>query len=183
MIRLETKLQTIRGIGPKFISRLGKMGIINVRDLLWHFPSRYEDFSKVVKISDLEINQVATIQCTIKKISLRRSFRRRLFLVEATAEDESGEIGVIWFNQPYLTNILTPGKTINLAGKVVLGNDDMYISNPMYEFVSREGVTKHTARLTPIYKETKGLTSKAIRYLVKPVLDHVEKTLEWIPEI
>ena len=182
MIRLETKLQTIRGIGPKFISRLGKMEILNVRDLLWHFPSRYEDFSKVVKISDLEINQVATVQCTIKQISLRRSFRRRLFLVEATAMDESGEIGVIWFNQPYLTNILTPGKIINLAGKVVLGNDDIYLSNPMYEFVSREGTTKHTGRLTPIYKETKGLTSKAIRYLTKPVLDHLEKMPEWIPE-
>ena len=49
MIKLETPLYSIRGIGPKFFERLEKFGIKNIRDLLWHFPFRYEDFSKISK--------------------------------------------------------------------------------------------------------------------------------------
>ena len=182
MVPLITPLSAIKGIAPKFLTHLSKLHITTVHDLLSHFPTRYEDFSRIVKIADLEVNQVATIQCVIKKISLRRSFRRRLFLIEAVASDDTGDISAIWFNQPYLTSIIRPGKLMNLAGKVIISNDNMCLSSPMYEFVGKkESVTRHTARLTPIYPETKGLTSKAFRYLVKPLLDHAEKIPEWIP--
>ncbi|NCN25899.1 DNA helicase RecG, partial [Candidatus Falkowbacteria bacterium] len=72
MIKLSTPLFEIRGIGPKFFERLKKFGLITVKDLLWHFPFRYEDFSQISKIADLKINQTATVSGVISDIKVHR---------------------------------------------------------------------------------------------------------------
>ena len=102
MLILATSLSEITGIGPKFLDRLKKLNIKTVGDLLWHFPFRYEDFSQIYKIAELQVGQQATIQGTIASISLRRSWQKRMFIVEALISDETGSIRAIWFNQPYL---------------------------------------------------------------------------------
>ncbi len=193
MLNLETSLSEIYGIGPKFLERLKKLRIESVGDLLRHFPFRYEDFSQIYKIAELKAGQQATVQGIIANISLRRSWQRRMFLVEALISDETGSIGAIWFNQPYLKNILHKGISANFAGKVTVSKNKLYLSNPVYEFInSRESAskffesasireTRHTARLVPIYPETKGLTSKGIRYLIKPILENLEKIPEFLP--
>ena len=76
MIALSAPLVEIRGIGPRFITKLKKLGIETVKDLLWHFPARYEDFSQIYKITDLIPGQEATIQGVVKKVGGRRTWRR-----------------------------------------------------------------------------------------------------------
>lgn len=182
MLKIETELAKIRGIEEKFLKRLKKLEINSVRDLLWHFPSRYEDFSKVVKIEELQINQAATICAEVKKISIRRSWRRNMVIIEALLADETGGIKAIWFNQPYIARILRVGEEANFAGKITASDDEVYFSSPTYELVRGKNETKHTARLVPIYPETKNLTSKGIRFLTKPILTNLEKLTEFIPE-
>ena len=75
-IKLITELKQIRGINSRLLARINRMGIKTVKDLLWHFPFRYEDFSAVVKISDLSVNQTATIQCLVRKIDIRRTWQK-----------------------------------------------------------------------------------------------------------
>ncbi len=193
MIALETPLTSIRGIGQKFTSKLKKMGIETVRDLLWHFPSRYEDFSQIYKIGDLIPNQEATVHGVIEEIETRRAWKRNLTITEALLTDESGSIRAVWFNQPYIKNTLVPGRLANFSGKVTAGKEDIHFSNPTYELVKTQNhadITRtyadtnpiHTARIIPIYPETKGLTSKGIRYLVKPILDNLPRLLDPLPE-
>lgn len=182
MLKIETELAKIRGIEEKFLKRLKKLEINSVRDLLWHFPSRYEDFSKVVKIEELQINQAATVCAEVKKISIRRSWRRNMVIIEALLADETGGIKAIWFNQPYIARILRVGEEANFAGKIMASDDEVYFSSPTYELVRGKNETKHTARLVPIYPETKNLTSKGIRFLTKPILTNLEKLTEFIPE-
>ena len=160
------------------------MGLKTVADLIWHFPSRYEDFSQIYKISDLEPGQQATIQGLIKKIDTRRSFRRRMTIVEALIQDETGSIRAVWFNQPYLKNTLHPQRLMNFSGKVSISENDLYLSHPDYELSnSAQGQdTRHTGRLVPIYPETKGLTSRALRFIIQPVLRDLEKMPEFMPE-
>ncbi len=184
MIKLDSPLYSIRGIGPKFFERLKKFGIQTVRDLLWHFPFRYEDFSKISKISDLKINQSATISGVIADIKAHRTWKKRMFIVEALITDDTGSIKAVWFNQRFLLAILKKGKIINLAGKVVeTDKGGICLTHPIYEFSSGdEGEeTKHTGRLVPIYRETKRLTSKAFRFLLKPLLENLEKIKEPLP--
>lgn len=184
MPKLDDSLSGIYGIGPKFLERLENLKIETVGDLLWHFPFRYEDFSQIYKIAELKAGQQATVQGIIADISLRRSWQRRMVLVEALINDETGSIKAIWFNQPYLKNTLRKGKLANFAGKVSLSKNKIYLSNPIYEILNGENEeeeTKHTGRLVPIYPETKGLTSKGIRYLIKPILENLAKIPDFLP--
>lgn len=183
MISISTEISNIKGLAPRFLAKLAKLGIKTVRDLLWHFPSRYEDFSAITRIADLESNQNTTIQGAIRRVSLRRTARRHMVIVEAEIMDDSGSINAIWFNQPFIAKTLRPGRLASFAGKAIFGEDGLYLSNPSYELLnSFDSETKHTAGLIPIYPETKGLTSKGLRYLTKPILGSLEMIDEFIPE-
>ena len=181
MIALETPLDVIPGVGPRFGAKLRRLGIDTVGDLLRHFPFRYEDFSQIYPIAHLEPGQHATIQGTVEKIDVRNTWRRHMTVVEARIKDESGEIRAVWFNQPYVKNVLAPGRLANFSGKVSVSDEDIYLSHPTYELVGREE-TRHTARLVPVYPETKGLTSKGIRFLVQPILANMARLTDWLPE-
>lgn len=185
MITPRTHLSEIQGIGPRFLNKLKRLKIETVKDLLWHFPTRYEDFSKIYKIADLIPGQEATIQGVVKEIGGRRAWHRRhLYIVEALISDESGSIRAVWFNQPYIRNILRPGRLANFSGKIATSDErELYLSNPTYELISEHfrHETKHTGRIVPVYPETKSLTSKGLRYLIKPVLNEFQELPEIIP--
>lgn len=183
MLTLNNEIAQIKGLAPRFLAKLNKLHIRTIRDLLWHFPTRYEDFSTVVRITDLEGNQNATVQGVVRKVGLRRTMRKHMVIVEAQIMDDTGAINAIWFNQPYIAKILRPGRLASFAGKVAFAEEGLYLSNPSYELInSFTSETKHTAGLIPIYPETKGLTSKGLRYLTKPILSNLEQLEDFIPE-
>ncbi|HUX36144.1 MAG TPA: ATP-dependent DNA helicase RecG [Candidatus Paceibacterota bacterium] len=182
-INLQVPLSEIKGIPPRFAKSLGKLKVFTIKDLLWHFPSRYEDFSEVVSIANLEPGQQVTVQGIVEDIKMRRSFRRRLVVTEALIRDDSGTIKAVWFNQPYLVNTLRPGRSANFSGKVSVGDNEIYLSHPAYELSSgMKSEMNHTGRLVPVYPETRGLTSRGIRFLVQPILKSIGDIPEWIPE-
>ncbi len=187
-MKVDTELSKIPGIGPKFLTRLQKLKIQTVSELLRHFPFRYDDYSKIAPIAELKINEPATIQGVVKKISLRRTWRRHMTIVEALIADDSGGIKAVWFNQPYITQILKVGTQANFAGKIISSDRDTYLSNPTYEVTSSNSFAgsssgpKHTAGLIPVYPETKGLTSKGLRFLIKPILKSLEHIDDFVPE-
>jgi len=218
VITLQTPLAEIKGIPPRLLKRLEKLKILTIKALLWHFPSRYEDFSEILPIAQLEPGQQVTIQGVVRDIKFRRSFRKRFVIVEARIADNSGEIKAVWFNQPYLLNTLRAGRAANFAGKVSSGENEIYLSHPSYELIdtgtyaddiprqnkfgagqaytdpdntsvqyeptpgSHGSEYAHTGRLVPIYPETRGLTSKGIRFLVQPILKSIGEIPEWMPE-
>lgn len=182
MVRLYSELAKIKGIAPKFVKNLAKLDIYTVKDLLWHFPFRYEDYSEIVKIKDLKPNQTVTVVGEVKKISLRRTFRKRMTLVEAIIADETGGVKALWFNQPYVVHSLKTGRRFNFAGKLIERRGEVYLSNPAYEILTSLADTKHTAGLIGIYSETKHLTSRGIRFLIKLILKNLEPLEDWIPE-
>lgn len=201
MFKLLDPVSKIRGIGPRYLKYLEKLEIKTIKDLLWYFPFRYEDFSKIKKINEVVLNEKTSIIGVVKKISLHRSFKKRMFIIEALIEDETGQITAIWFNQIYLLKNIPPGTKISLSGKVIMRGKKFVLSNPSYEIISRGGEKKvsldkrnqraekifyeelkHTGRLIPIYSETKGLSSRALRYFIKPLLETTQKVIEPLPD-
>ncbi|MCL4403989.1 ATP-dependent DNA helicase RecG [Patescibacteria group bacterium] len=177
----ETPLASIRSIS-RFAPRLKNLGLVTVRDVLFHFPARYEDYSEIYNIADLIPNQEATVQARVDEIEGRRAFRRNLYVVEALLSDDTGSIRAVWFNQPYIRNILGPGRVFNFSGKVTQSRTgEIHLSSPTYEAANSFGGTKHTARIVPIYPETRGLTSKGLRFMIKPILDEVRPLPDPIP--
>ncbi len=178
----ETPLAEVRSIGARFGAKLKRLELQTVRDLLFHFPARYEDFSRIYDIADLIPNQEATVQARVDEIDGRRAFRRNLYIVEALISDETGSIRAVWFNQPYVRNVLQPGRTFNFSGRVTQSKTgEIHFASPTYESAEALGETKHTARIVPVYPETKGLTSKGLRFMVKPVLDELKALPDPIP--
>jgi len=188
-LKLSDSVSKARGIGPRYLRYLEKLGIKTVKDLLWYFPFRYEDFSKIKKINELQPETRASIKGVVKKTSLRRSFRKKMFILEALIEDETGEIIAIWFNQPYLRKNIPLGATISLSGKIAQKGKRIIISSPAYEIISQQTTDKnlpketlHTGRLVPIYSETQGLSSRALRYFIKPLLKITINLKETLPD-
>ena len=181
-VRLYGAIEEIPGIQQRFIAKLRKLGIETAWDLLMHFPTRYEDWSEVARIADLKSGDEKTIRGLIQNSNQTRAWKRRMTITEILVGDESGSIRAVWFNQPYIGKMLQPGKEISVAGKVTLKKNELLFSNPRFELITKKGPTKHTGRIVPVYPETRGLTSKGIRFLIEPLLRELPRLEEFIPE-
>ena len=170
ILNLYSSIEEIPRVGPAFQKKLKRMGINTVRDLLFHFPHRYEDFSKITKISEVKLNGTFCIQGKILEIKNIRTWKKRMILTKAIVQDESGAIKVIWFNQPYLAKTFKKGDNISLVGRTSLGEEGMYLANPGYEKLSESKDFLHTSRIVPIYPETEGLSSRWLRYILRPLI-------------
>ncbi len=185
-IASDTPLFEVVGARVPALRRLEKMGIKTVHDLLWHFPTRYEDFTKIYPIAELEPGQQATITGVVEEIQSKHSWRRAMSIVEATIADETGTIRAVWFNQPYVANVLKVGRMANFAGKASTSEEgEIYLNNPVYEAIHMRDAThqemNHTARLVPVYPETRGLTSRGIRFVTQALFHKKPVMKEWIP--
>ncbi|MCD6233229.1 ATP-dependent DNA helicase RecG [bacterium] len=172
-MNLETPIKEIPKIGPFFLRKLQRMGIRKVKDILFHFPHRYENFSNIGPISKIQLNQTCCVLGKILEIRNSRTWKKKMLLTQALIEDKSGAIKAVWFNQPYLNKVLKKGDNVCFAGKVSLEKDGLYLSNPAYEKItSPQDLSNltHTGRIVPVYPETEGLSSRWFRYILKPLL-------------
>ena len=170
-------------ISRAYQQKLKRLGIQRVADLLFHFPHRYEDFSKIVKIKDIRLGKICSIQGKILEIENTRTPRKRMILTRAIVSDDTSAIKVVWFNQPYLIRVLKSGDRVSLAGKIALAQDGIFLSNPAYEKLEPKGDLTHTGRIVPVYPETEGLSSKWLRRILKPLLiQFKDKIPETLPE-
>ena len=94
-ITLNTPLKTIPRIGPVYIEKLKKLGLKNVRDLLFYFPFRYNDFSEILPIDKIEEGQVVSVRGKIIDIRNVRTKFKRMNLTEALIEDESNRLDAV----------------------------------------------------------------------------------------
>jgi ATP-dependent DNA helicase RecG len=171
---LSTPVEQILRIGPVYQKKLKKLGIKTVRDLLFHFPHRYEDFSNIIPICKIKLNENCCIRGKLLGIETNRTWKKRIFLTQAVIQDKSGTLRVIWFNQPYLNKILKSGDTVYLAGRTNLDKHGLYLSNPVYEKTSNFDVLisnlTNVGRLVAVYPETEGLSSRWLRQIIKGAL-------------
>ena len=133
MVDISLPIEQLKSVGPRNLPRLGKLGIKTVKDLLRHFPVRYEDYSRVIPISEIEPGQKVSIQGEVIKMSNRMIFPKRMSITNALVGDETGAIKVVWFNQPFIANSLREGTFVSLAGKANLDKHGLYLSSPTYE--------------------------------------------------
>ncbi|MFC1663237.1 ATP-dependent DNA helicase RecG [Patescibacteria group bacterium] len=181
MLTLTTPIDLVPHVGPKTSARLKKLDIKQARDLLSHWPHRYEDFSAVKNISHIIIGEINTVKGNITLIRNRRSWqRRRLIVTEAIIEDQSGSAKVLWFNQAYLIKSLKPGDEIILAGKVSTKSSVPLFISPSFEKVKEDQT--HVGRLVPIYHTTEKLTQRQLRYIIKGLMPLIDKLPDFLPK-
>lgn len=176
-LSLDTPVRYIPHIGPVMAERLSDLDIYTVRDLLYHVPFRYDDFSLVSPIARVRPGETVTVNGTIDSI---RAFYTKTGkkIQEAVVSDSSGKLTVIWFNQLYLLKILHPGDYVHLSGKIDWFGSRVVMSNPSYE----QGTSLHTGRLVPVYPETAGVSSKWLRSRIAFLLKTIA-VIDFLPNV
>jgi len=181
-MELQTPLTDAGRVFKLFAKRLQKLNIFTLEDFLFHIPTRYEDYSLISKIMHVQPGEVVTVQGTVLEIkNIYTKFRKQI--QKATIVDDSGNLEVTWFNQPFITRIIHQGDLISLSGKVELFLNKATMISHDYEVVADFSQTIHTGRLVPIYPETQGISSKWLRKTIYNLLqNHKQKLFEYMPD-
>jgi len=167
-MNLSSPVATIPKIGPKYKTLLEtKLDISTVQDLLYHFPFRYDDYSAIKNIKELMPEETATVKGLIGQVQniFTRNGRR---LTRAKLVDYTGNINIIWFNQHYIKNLISPSKTYAVSGRVGEFDKKLCFINP--EIEEEREYSLNTGRLVPIYPEAAGVSSKWLRSRINDVL-------------
>ncbi len=171
-------ITTLKGVGDSVAARLQKLGIAKIEDVIYNFPRKYQDFSNVTRIANISPGLV-TLKVTISQAK-GRYVRRGMHITEAVASDETDSVRIVWFNQPYRAESIKKDKEYYIAGEFGLHYGRLSIVNPHVELVSDFPV--NAARIIPIYKETKGVTSKQVRKIVREVIPYMRDIPENLPD-
>lgn len=173
---LTDTVTTISGIGPNTAQKLKKLGISTVQDLIHYYPRTWDDFSNIIDISQIVINEKNTIKAELISISQFRSPYKRMNITNAIFKDASGNLKVTWFNQPYLIKNLIKHQTYLLSGKVSKYQGKLTLNSPIAELADKSPL--HSGRIVPVYPLTEGLTSRILRKIIL----HLTKTIKSIPD-
>ena len=149
---------------------LEKLGIHSVRDLLYHFPARYEDQGPTGTIAGVSVGSDVTLYGTIRKPEAKKSWKSKRPMAEAWLEDASGRVKLRWFSQPYIAKMLTDGMVVRATGKVTGTEKSFYIANPeidrtpvdpedVHDTLFKGSDVAHNDAIFAIYPESKGISS------------------------
>ncbi len=177
---LNAPVSGLQGVGKAQAAKLAGLGIMSIYDLITNFPRRYEDYSAVTPVAKMHPGLV-TIEAEINHIT-GRYVRRGMHITEAIAQDKSGSVRLVWFNQPYRATQIKPNEKYFIAGEYALRRGRFNITSPSVEMVSDFPV--NSARIIPVYRETSGLKSNAIRRMIRSALlatgDLPEELPSWL---
>ncbi len=174
---LSTRITELRGVGEELAKKLAILGVKTIGGLIENYPRRYEDYSNVVPLEKIRPG-VVSIEARIGQVT-GRYVRRGMHITEALASDDTGSVRLVWFNQPYRAGAIKPNQQYYISGEYALRRGRFSITNPSVELVSDFPV--NTARIIPIYRETKGLKSFQIRKLVREASAIVKDMPEHLP--
>jgi len=158
---------------------LNKLGLKNVEDLLYYFPTRYGNISEATYIKDITPGETYTLFGHISKLNTKKSFTTGAPMSEALLTDMTGLINLIWFHQAYMAKMLHNGDVIKVTGIVTDYKGTLSMTNPEVEKTSIMPIDLHTSLFNkdeeqnqygyPVYPETKGLSSKWILHTINRI--------------
>lgn len=170
---------------------LKRLGLSTIESLLYHLPSRYENISKIMRVSDIKKDDSAILYGKLSGLKTKKSFRSRTPISEAQFQDESGTIKIIWFHQPYIAKMYEGTTRVKLAGKVTGDEKSLYIANPEIERMDSLPTETHglfsngdAPHFYPLYPESRGITSKWFYHNIRKILegDILEQVTDPVPE-
>lgn len=178
---LNQPVSKVKFVGGVTVGHLKKLGVETVGDLLFHFPHRYLDLSRMRKIAELKSGESATITGEVREVKNWRS-KRGMSVVNVSIFDGTGYLTGTWFNQPFVTKRLKEGMQVTFSGKVSYKYRQLQIENPFYDILSENSAEPiHSGRIIPIHPATQNLTTNTLRRIIKNALDEYGEIAEPLP--
>ena len=172
---LSAQLTVLQGVGPKSASKLEKLGLYTLGDMLYFFPRRYDDYSQLKPIRSLNFGDVVTVIGQIQSVFNRPLSGGSRSMVEVVISDGMDSLRVTWFNQPWLANRFSKGMNVALAGKIDRYLGRLVMNNPSWEPIEIDNL--HTNRIVPVYGLTENITQKNLREMMDQVIKY------WTPRV
>ncbi len=184
-VGLQDSVSVIKGIGPKSVRLLAKLGVETVEDMLLMFPRRFEDRTKTSLLAACSDGEAAYVTGTAESFS-ERQVRRDLTLTKLTFCDDAGDQGeAVWFRRVYspAQQARIAGMRITLFGKVKRGYGKVSLQNPDITVIA-PGSGSHAPDLglVPVYGLTDGLSQTNLREWVEAALSGYAPTMvDYLP--
>ena len=176
---VDSPISVIKGIADALSDRFAKLGVHTIRDLLYFFPNRHLDYSRLQTVSQLKEGDDQTIIANVWEVRPTMLGGRRS--TETTLGDESGNVRAVWFNNPYVARQMKSGDRIVMSGRVKIFAGRPVFESPEWELAEDKELV-HTGRLVPLYPLTSGLHQRQVRKLVKNTVDDwTGKLSEFMP--
>ena len=161
---LNAPLTVVSGIGPKNAQSLEKLGLKTLDDLLYYFPRRYDDYTRLKPINRLEYGEEVTVLGTIQAMGTRPVRGGTSQLTEAVLSDGTGTLKLSWFNRPWVATQYRKGDQVVVSGKLDQYLGRLVMNAPEVEELEKEHL--HTNRIVPVYPLTATVTQKSLRRLI-----------------
>lgn len=171
---LKASVTVLPGVGKQHAATLSRLDIATLRDMLYYFPRRYDDYSQLKPINRLWYGEEVTVIGTVQSVATRPIRSGKLQLVEAVVSDGSGALRVNWFQSKYGKRVQT-GAQVVLSGKVDQYLGRLVMTNPEMEPLEQEQLS--TNRIVPVYPLTAGITQRWLRRMMHQVV------MYWAPRI
>ncbi|MGC7590657.1 ATP-dependent DNA helicase RecG [Bisgaard Taxon 46] len=166
-------LTTLSGVGAAVSEKLGRIGIHNLQDLLFHLPTRYEDRTRITPIKDLRPESYATIEGIVQTCEVQ--FGKRPIL-SVSLSDGTSKISLRFFNfNAGMKSSLQPGARVKAFGEIKRGRFMAEIHHPEYQIIRDNAPLVLEETLTPIYSTTEGLKQNSLRKLTDQALAVLDK--------
>lgn len=183
---LDSRIGISRLPGAAALQRTSaRTGIRTVRDLFFHLPRRYEDLREVstaARLRELPEGSVATARLVLISLRVDQTFRRRVQRTTAVFRDDTGEVEATWFGRRYIEKRLHEGEWVILSGRLRHRGFAVQLDDP--EFQRDDGSTLlHAGRIVPVYRLTRGLTSRVLRSAIRAALDGYGPYREYLPGV
>ncbi len=167
--------------GAQAPKKLAPVGLKTYRDLLYHYPKRYEDRRVLPTFSALQDDESATVSGIITGRKATKS-KRGMTVVRAFLEDSLGaKLTVVWFNQPWLEKQLFPGQKIIVTGKVKKKGRYIDLAAAHHE-IDDEGESLSTGRIVGLYGTAQGLSQAYLRRAAHRLLDALTVIPDHLPK-
>jgi ATP-dependent DNA helicase RecG len=172
---LNASVTVLPGVGTRHAQTLGRLGLITLRDMLYYFPRRYDDYTRLKPINRLVYGEEVTVIGTLQSVNLRKIRGGSAQIVEAVISDGSGALRITWFNQAWLVKRLRQGAQIVLSGKIDQYLGRLVMNNPEWEPLEQQQLS--TNRIVPVYPLTAQITQRWLRRLMNQVVTY------WAPRV
>ncbi len=167
-LELTESVNNLKGVGESTKEKLKKLNIYLVLDLLRLLPNRYLDYSQKVDIEKITTEKKSvSFLGTIEGLKQYYTKTGKLF-TEGQAKDQTGQIKIIWFNNPYIKRLIKEGTVYTIAGKTSKFANKICLISPTIE--EGDSLTLNTSGLVPIYPQTQGINSRWLRQKINSVL-------------
>ena len=167
-MELNDSLIALKGVGPQMAQRLERLGLLTVKDLLFHLPFRYQDRTRVFPIGAVRPGMDVVVEGVVDAADIHHGKRRALL---CRISDGSGSMLLRFFYFSAQQQAAMPrGCRLRCFGEVRRGPTVLEMVHPEYRRVDHMAAAAVDDHLTPVYPTTEGVSQRLLRELVQQAL-------------